>query len=551
MEQNKQSIVPIVERCIRENWERPALSNFRGVSFLYKDVARKIAKLHILYREAGIVPGDKIAVCGRNSAQWCVAMLSIVTYGCVAVPILPDFKPDSLHHLVNHSDARFFMADNSIWENLDPVMMPGLIGVLRLGDFSVILSRSEKLSYTRAHLNELFGRMYPDRFTPDDVNYCRPDSCDLMLINYTSGSTGFSKGVMLSHRVLWSNVVFSTDALPHLDAGDPVVSVLPLAHMYGLTTEFFFPICRGCHITFLTRTPAPRIIMEAMGEIKPRLVTTVPLVLEKMIRATVLPLMERPIMRLLLHLPFIDSRVQARFRSILIDAFGGNLEEIMIGGAALNREVEEFLAKIHFPYSNGYGMTECGPFIAYAPTAQARVGSCGFAAHRMELRIDSPDPANIPGVLWVRGDNVMDGYYKNPEATTAVFKDGWMSTGDVCTTDADGYFYIKGRSKTMILGPSGQNIYPEEIESLLNAMPYVGESLVISDDGKLVALIYADPENKDYAAMSPEEKEKAMDDNIAKLNSQMPAYSKIASRRMMDKEFEKTPKRSIKRYLYQ
>ena len=550
MEQNKQSIVPLVEECIRNNWERPALSNFRGVTYLYKDVARKIGKLHILYERIGLKPGDKIAVCGRNSAQWCVAMLSVVTYGCVAVPILPDFKPDSLHHLVNHSDARLFMADNSIWENLDPVMMPGLIGALRLADFSMLLSRSEDLSYTRAHLNELFGRRYPERFTPDDVTYCRPDSTDLMLINYTSGSTGFSKGVMLSHRVLWSNVVFATDTLPRLDAGDPVVSVLPLAHMYGLTTEFFFPICRGCHITFLTRTPAPRIIMEAMGEIKPRLVTTVPLVLEKMIRATVLPLMERPLMRMLLRLPIIDSRLLARVRGVLIDAFGGNLEEIMIGGAALNREVEEFLADIHFPYSNGYGMTECGPFIAYAPTAQARVGSCGFAAHRMELKIDSPDPANIPGVLWVRGDNVMDGYYKNPEATAQVIRDGWMSTGDVCTLSDEGYLYIRGRDKNMILGPNGQNIYPEEIESKLNNLPCVAESLIIEDNKQLVALVYPDMGVARQQGLDEAGILELMRENIKTLNSELPNYSRISDVRIYQEEFEKTAKRSIKRYLY-
>lgn len=551
MEDNSQSIIPFIEQCIRDNWERPALSNYHAATFQYRDLARKIAKLHILYEKAGLVPGDRIAVCGRNSAQWCVALLSVVTYGCVGVPILQDFKPDSLHHLVNHSEARMLLADNSVWENLDPNMMPGLVGALRIADFSELFSRSDALDVARAHLNELFGHRYPERFTPDDVTYRRAKGSDLMLINYTSGSTGFSKGVMLSHRVLWSNVVFASDTLPRLQAGDPVVSILPLAHMYGLTVELFFPICRGCHITFLTRTPAPRIIMEAMGEIRPRMVTTVPLVLEKMIRATVLPMLERPFMRMLLHLPGIPAKFTARVRTVLMEAFGGRIEEVMIGGAALNREVEEFLAKIHFPYSNGYGMTECGPFIAYAPTAEARVASCGRAVPRMELRIDSPDPVRVPGVLWVRGDNLMDGYYKNPDATASVMRDGWMNTGDICSLDDDGYLYIRGRDKNMILGPNGQNIYPEEIESKLNNMPCVAESLVVESDRKLIALVYPDfsaarLQNLDEAGILA-----VMRENISTLNGELPNYSRIADVRIYQEEFEKTAKRSIKRYLYQ
>lgn len=550
MEDNPRSIIPLIEQCIRDNWERPALSNFHGITLRYSDVARKIAKLHILYKKSGLKPGDRIAVCGRNSAQWCVALLSAVTYGCTCVPILQDFKPDSIHHLVNHSEARMLLADNSVWENLDPVQMPALAGALRIADFSILLSRSDAFAEARAHLNELFGRLYPERFAPSDVRYCRPDASDLMLINYTSGSTGFSKGVMLSHRSLWSNVMFAADTLPRLEAGDRFVSILPLAHMYGLTVEFLYPVCRGCHITFLTRTPAPRIIMEAMGEIRPRFVATVPLVLEKMIRATVLPLMERPLMRMMLHLPIIDAKMMARVRSVLVDAFGGRIEEVMVGGAAINREAEEFLAKIHFPYSNVYGMTECGPFISYVPTAEARVAACGCAAHRMELRIDSPDPAAVPGVLWVKGDNLMDGYFKNPEATAAIMRDGWMNTGDICTLDADGYLYIRGRDKNMILGPNGQNIYPEEIESKLNNMPCVSESLVVEKDRKLVALVYPDfvaarLQNLDEAGILA-----VMRENIKTLNNELPKYSCISDVQIYQEEFEKTAKRSIKRYLY-
>lgn len=550
MKEEKESLIPLIERSIRDNWERPALTNFRGVTLQYRDVARKVAKLHLLYEHTGLQPGERIAICGRNSAQWAVAMISVVTYGCVAVPILPDFKPDSIHHLVNHSDSRFMLADNSIWENLDPEQMPDLVGALRLGDFSLLLSRSDELGGARSRLNELFGCRYPERFSPDDVCYVRPAASDMMLINYTSGSTGFSKGVVLPQRSLLSNVEFCQQTIGWLRPGDPMVSVLPLGHMYGLTVELFYPVCTGCHITFLTRTPAPRVIMEAMADIQPRLVTTVPLVLEKIIRARVLPLFEKRLMRLLLRTPGLNTRLMARARAELELAFGGKVREVMIGGAPLNREIEEFLDKIHFPYANGYGMTECGPFIAYMSSRNSRVASCGRPVTRMEARVDSPDPAREAGVLWVRGANLMDGYFKNPEATAAVMRDGWMSTGDIANIDADGFIYLRGRDKNMILGANGQNIYPEEIESKLNNMPYVAESIVIDRGGKLVALIYPDLDAARVQGLGPQQLQEAMRDNITVLNAELPRYSQISDFNIYQEEFEKTAKRSIKRYLY-
>ncbi|MDE6486856.1 MAG: AMP-binding protein [Muribaculaceae bacterium] len=550
MKEEKESLIPIIEQSIRDNWERPALTNFRGVTFQYRDLARKVAKLHLLYEHAGLQPGERIAICGRNSAQWAVAMISVVTYGCVAVPILPDFKPDSIHHLVNHSDARFMFADNSIWENLDPEQLPDLVGVLRLGDFSLLLSRSDELGGARSRLNELFGCRYPERFTPDDVCYVRPAAPDMMLINYTSGSTGFSKGVVLPHRSLLGNVEFCQHTIGWLEPGDRMVSVLPLGHMYGLAIELFYPICTGCHVTFLTRTPAPRVIMEAMADIQPKLVTTVPLVLEKIIRSRVLPLFEKRLMRLLLRTPGLNARLMARARAELERAFGANVREVIIGGAPLNREIEEFLDKIQFPYANVYGMTECGPFISYMSSRNSRVASCGLPVPGMEVRVDSPDPAAEPGVLWVRGKHMMDGYFKNREATEAVMRDGWMSTGDIANIDAEGFVYIRGRNKNMILGANGQNIYPEEIESKLNNMPYVAESIVIDRGGKLVALIYPDLDAARVQSLGQQQLQQTLRENITVLNAELPRYSQISDFNIYQEEFEKTAKRSIKRYLY-
>lgn len=538
--------------AIRKYWELPSFTDLGGITLSYKDVARKIAKLHILFKEIGIEPGDKVALCGKNSSIWCVAYIGTLTYGAVIVPILPDFKSDNVQHLINHSDAKLAILDDAKWEELNPDAMTRLIGVLSLKDFSLLHSNDDKLVNARAHLNELFGKMYPDRFTPEDVNYYADSRDELCMISYTSGSTGFSKGVMLPYRSLWSNVKFCLENLP-TDPGDGVVCMLPLAHMYGLTIDMLRPFVSGNHINILTRTPSPRIIMDAFAKIRPRYIITVPLIIEKIIKTRVFPMLDKPLMKLLMKVPFVDDHLLHKILSSLRDTFGGNLQEIVIGGAGLNREVEEFLRKCGFPYTVGYGMTECAPLISYASAKTNRLGSCGRIVDRVEARIDSPDPATIPGVLYVKGDNVMLGYYKNPEATEAVFdKDGWMTTGDICNLDHEGYLYIRGRDKNMILGASGQNIYPEEIEDKLNNLPYVAESLVIDGgNGKLVALIYPDIENAAAQGLTQQDIETVMNDNIKTLNSNLPAYSQIQRIKLYDEEFEKTPKRSIKRYLYQ
>lgn len=540
-----------ISDAVRENWENLALTDFDGSSFQYRDVARKIAKLHILFDHIGIKSGDKIALCGRNSAQWAIAFLASVTYGAVAVPILHDFKADNIHHLVNHSEARLLFTDAAVWENLDPDAVSNLEGVLLISDYSLLLSRNPKLDTTRHHLNQLFGEKYPERFTPDDISYFIPESDRLAVINYTSGSTGLSKGVMLSYGNLWSNLQFCIDGLKFLDPGDGLVCMLPLAHMFGLMVELLHPFAKGCHISFLTRTPSPHVIMNAFERVKPKLIVTVPLIIEKIIRTKVFPMLEKPLMKVLLNLPIIDGKLLSQIKSKLTDVFGGNLQEIIIGGAGLNADVEKFLRRIHFPFTVGYGMTECGPLIAYSPWNIQRPASCGQIVDRMSMRIDSPDPEKQPGVLWVKGDNVMQGYFKNPEATESTIVDGWLNTGDICTADADGFLYIRGRDKNMILGPSGQNIYPEEIEMQLNAMPYVSESLIIERDGKLIALIYPDVDNAKRQQLGDKELADIMQQNIKALNPSLPAYSQIADLKIMTEEFEKTPKRSIKRYLYQ
>ncbi|MDE6321610.1 MAG: AMP-binding protein, partial [Muribaculaceae bacterium] len=442
-------------------------------------------------------------------------------------------------------------ADNGIWENLDPQKIPNILGALQIGDFSLLFSRSEELTNTRAHLNEIFGQRYPERFTPDSLKFYDDKPEELVLINYTSGSTGFSKGVMLPYRVLLSNVRFCLDNIPYLNPGDGIVSMLPMAHMYGLTIEIMFPLVVGCHIYFLTRVPSPKVIMDAFAQVKPKLIITVPLIIEKIIKTKVFPLLEKPLMKLLLHLPFVDDRLLHRIKEQLTVTFGGQVREVIIGGAALNKEVENFLRRIGFPFTVGYGMTECGPLIAYASAATSRTLSCGRVVDRMKIKVDSPDPFTVPGVLWVKGDNVMHGYYKNPEATESAMADGWLNTGDICTIDADNYIYLRGRDKNMILGPSGQNIYPEEIEQKLNNMPYVNESIVIAEDGDLVALIYPDFENADEQGIDEKALDQLMSENITNLNRELPAYSLVKRFRIYHEEFEKTPKRSIKRYLYQ
>ncbi len=545
------SLNAYIGQSIRNNWNLPALSDFDGPTFTYRDVARKVAKLHILFRSAGLQPGDKIALCGRNSAHWSIAAIASLTYGTVAVPILHEFKTDTVHHLVNHCEAKLLFTDSQTWENLDRDHIPNVYGVVQISSYSLLFSRNAKLTEAREKLNKLFGEAYPERFSPEDISYPDFESSQLAVINYTSGSTGFSKGVMLSYENLWSNIQFSIDGITFLGAGDGMISMLPLAHMFGLSFEMLHPFVKGCNIHFLTKTPSPRIIMDAFAKVHPKLIITVPLVIEKIIRTRVFPMLEKPMMKLLMALPIVDHKLLEKIKVKLTETFGGQLQEMVIGGAPLNKDVEEFLRKIDFPYTVGYGMTECGPLISYANWDKNRMTSCGEVVHRMETRIDSPDPTNVPGVLYVRGANVMQGYFKNEEETSAVLRDGWLRTGDIAQMDEDGFLYIRGRDKNMILGASGQNIYPEEIEQVLNSMPYVAESLIVSRDGKLFALIHHDIDNARQQGLTDEQIKRQMDENISKLNETQPAFSQVAGYKLFQEEFEKTPKRSIKRYLYQ
>lgn len=549
---NNKSFNKYIERAIKENWERIALSDFDGVSYHYKDIARKIAKIHLLLESAGIEKGDKVAICGKNSAHWAVAFFAAITYGAVPVPILHEFKADNIHHIVNHSEAKLLFVGDGVWENLNGSLMKNLRGIFLLNDFSLLQSESERLIDMRNRLNEYFGRKYPSRFTPEAVSYYEDSPEELAVINYTSGSTGFSKGVMLPYRSLWSNVEFCLEHLPFLKAGDGIVCMLPMAHMYGMVIEMIHPFAKGCHLHFLTRVPSPKIIMDAFATVKPKLIIAVPLIIEKIIKTKVFPLLDKPLMKLMLKVPFLDNQLLTKINDRLSETFGGNLVQMIIGGAALNREVELFLRRIGFPLTVGYGMTECGPLISYAPWDETRIGSCGQIVDRMEGRVDSPDPVHIVGELQVKGANTMLGYYKNDEATQAIFTpDGWMKTGDLCTIDEDGFVYLRGRNKNMILGPSGQNIYPEEIEDRLNNMPYVCESLIVEQEGKLVALVYPDIENAQRSNLAGHALEAQMEEDIAALNKELPAYSQISRLKIYYEEFEKTPKRSIKRYLYQ
>lgn len=546
------SINHYISESIKKNWEELAFTDFNGVTLQYRDVARKIAKLHILFEQCGIVKGDKIATCGKNSTQLSVTIIAALTYGAVPVPILHEFKPDNIHHLVNHSESKILFTDKSIWENLDFSSMPDLAGAVQVSDYSLLNSRSEQLVAARKTLNELFGRKYPERFTQDDVKYYEPGPEDLALINYTSGSTGFSKGVMLPHRALWSNVKFCIENLHILEAGDGIICMLPLAHMFGLVIEMLHPFALGCHMYFLTRVPSPKVIMDAFAHVKPKVIISVPLILEKIIKTKVFPLLEKPVMSMLLKVPFVDDYLLSKIKDKLEATFGGNLKQIIIGGAALNKEVADFLKRINFPVTVGYGMTECGPLISYAPWNVNPVGACGKIVERMEGKIvNTKENEHAAGELWVRGDNVMLGYYKNEDATAAVMKDGWLNTGDLCEIDEEGFLRLRGRSKTMILGPSGQNIYPEEIEQKINNLPYVCESLVVEEGGKLIALIYPDIENGAKQGMDFDALGKLMEENIAALNKDLPAYSRISGVKTQAEEFEKTPKRSIKRFLYQ
>ena len=550
MEQ-EQGFIDYIEQSIIKNWDRNALTDYKGITLQYKDVARKIAKFHIVLESAGIRPGDKIAVCGRNSAHWAVAFLATVTYGAVIVPILHEFKADNIHNIVNHSEAKLLFVGDQVWENLNEAAMTILEGIILMTDFSILISRTEKLDYAREHLNELFGKKYPKNFRKEHIEYHKDQPEELAVINYTSGTTSYSKGVMLPYRSLWSNTAFAFEVLP-LKAGDKIISMLPMAHMYGLAFEFLYEFSAGCQIYFLTRMPSPKIIFQAFSEVKPHLVVAVPLIIEKIIKKNVLPKLETPTMKLLLKVPIINDKIKTTVREGVVSAFGGRFAEVIVGGAAFNQEVEQFLRMIEFPYTVGYGMTECGPIICYEDWSRFKPGSCGKAVPRMEVKILSPDPENIAGEIVCRGPNVMLGYYKNEEATReAIDADGWLHTGDLALMDAEGNVTIKGRSKNMLLGASGQNIYPEEIEDKLNNLPYVAESIIVQQNEKLVGLVYPDFDDAFAHGLTTTDIERVMEENRVALNAELPAYSQIFKMKIYPEEFEKTPKRSIKRFLYQ
>lgn len=553
MKDKQESLNHLIEQSIKKNWESMALSDMGGINYQYKDVAETIAKLHIMFKAAGVKKGDRVAICGKNSSNWVVILLACLTYGAVAVPILHEFKPDTVSHLLTHSGAHLLFVDAAIWENLDEHSLPDLVAAIYISEFGMPLSRSEKLTETRNNLNEYFGKEFPYEFTRDSISYPDFDPEQLAVINYTSGSTGMSKGVMLPYRSLWSNIRYCLDNIDYLHAGDGIVNMLPLAHLYGMTIESLHPFCQGCHLNFLTKLPSPKVILKAFADVRPKLIITVPLIIEKIIRTKVFPLLDKPMMKILLKIPYVDDRLLAKIRENLLQAFGGNVKEIIIGGAPLNPDVEKFLYRIEFPVTVGYGMTECGPLLTYAPASESKPHTVGRLMDRMECKIDSPDPSHIPGNIWVKGMNVMQGYYKNKKATEEVMPDnsGWMNTGDMGIIDEDGFITIMGRSKTMILGPSGQNIYPEEIEAKLNNLPYVAESLIIDNKGELEALVYPEMELLEKEGYDREKIEKLMEDNLVSLNQELPAYSKVKKLKIMDEEFEKTPKRSIKRFLYQ
>ncbi|MBF1432345.1 MAG: AMP-binding protein [Prevotella nanceiensis] len=543
----------LIEQSIIKNWELDALTDYKGATLQYRDVARKIEKLHIIFQNSGIDKGDKIAICGRNSSNWAVVFLATLTYGAVAVPILHEFMPDQVHNIVNHSEAKLLFVGDMVAPTIQEEEMPHLEGILFIPDFSVLVSRSEKLTYTREHLNEIFGHKYPKYFRQEHVNYYKEESPEeLLLINYTSGTTGFSKGVMIPARALWSNYDFATGVLgDKVSRGDNIISILPMAHMYGMMFEFLFEFLIGCHIYFLTRIPSPAIIAQAFAEVKPAVIIAVPLVIEKIIRKKVFPKIQNNLMKLLLNMPVVSKKVNQKICEEVKNAFGGRFYEIIVGGAAFNQEIEHFLHKINFPYTVGYGTTECAPIIAYSDYNDFVPGSCGKAVVHMQVEIESSDPQNIPGEIIVKGLNVMLGYYKNEEATKQVLdSNGWYHTGDLGIMDKDGNIFIKGRSKNMLLGSNGQNIYPEEIEDKLNSLALVGESIVLQREEKLIALVHPDMEEAESMGFSIDDIQKVMTQNLQTLNEMMPGYSKVSEIILHEEEFEKTPKKSIKRYLY-
>ena len=546
------SVNKIYQEAFRKNWDRPAISNYQGITLHYRDVARRIEKMHIMFAECGLQKGDKVALCSRNQANWAVAFLSTMTYGAVPVPLLHEFKSTNIHHLVNHSEAKILFVDEVIWEGLSETEMPDLHAIIQVNTFKLLYAKDENIIQAREHLNELFGRKYPNAFTSDDLNYYEDSADELAIINYTSGTSGFSKGVMLPYRAVYSNIEFARTVLPGLDNTKSVVSMLPSAHMYGLMFELLYELSVGAHVHFLSRVPSPKIIMQALAEVKPYIIIAVPLVIEKIYKNKVKPILEKEGIRVLMKLPVLNQVVMNKIRTELVNAFGGEFHEVIIGGAAFNKEVESFFKKMNFPFTVGYGMTECAPIISYDDWAVEKLYSCGKAAPNMEIRIASADPVNVPGEIQVKGANVFLGYYKNEEATNEVItEDGWFRTGDMGVMDADGSLFIKGRTKCMILGPSGQNIYPEEVETVINSQPCVIDSLVVEDDGGLTALIYPEFQQGARDGMRHDDFVKYIEGTLPELNKDLPNYAKLKKIEVMPEDFERTPKKSIKRYLYQ
>lgn len=543
-----------VQKSIIDHWDLDALTDFKGQTLQYHDVARKIEKLHILFENSGVQKGDKIALAGRNCANWAVVFLATLTYGAVAVPVLHEFTTDQMHNIVNHSEAKLLFVGDVVATTIDATKMPHLEGIIYIPDYSLVLSRTDKLTYAREHLNEIFGKKYPKYFRREHINYYIEQNPDeLALINYTSGTTGFSKGVMIPYRALWSNLDFAVGVLgPHVSPGAHIISILPMAHMYGMAFEFIFEFCSGCHIYYLNRIPSPAIIAQAFTEIKPKVIIAVPLVIEKIIRKRVFPKIQNNKMRLLLNMPVINKKINQKIKEQVAAAFGGEFYEIIIGGAAFNREVEAFLTRIGLPFTVGYGATECAPIITYADYNDFVPTSCGKAVVHMEVKINSSDPQNVPGEILARGLNVMLGYYKNEEATReALDEEGWYHTGDLGLMDENGNVFIKGRSKNMLLGSNGQNIYPEEIEDKLNSMTLVTESVVVQDGEKLVGLVFPDFDEANNLGLNNEDLANLMEQNRLELNAILPAYCKLSSIEIHAEEFEKTPKKSIKRFKYQ
>ena len=545
------SVNKMLESSFKKNWDRPALSNYQGVTLSYGEVASRIVKLHIAFEQCGLQRGDKVAICSKNQANWGVSFLAAITYGAIPVPILHEFKPGNIHYLVNHSEAKVLFVDETIWESLSPDEMPELRVIVQVNTFKFLYASSDEYYEVRAHLNESFGKKYPESFGPEHLNYYEDSADELAVINYTSGSSGFSKGVMIPYRAIYSNIMFATEhaELP-LKAGSQVVSMLPAAHMYGFAFEFIFEMTIGMHVHYLTRLPSPKIIMQAMAEIQPDIIIAVPLIIEKVYKSKLKPLLDKN--RVFMSIPLIDKFILGKMRTELIKSFGGKFDEIILGGAAFNPEIEAFFKKINFPYTVGYGMTECAPIISYAHWDKAKLYSCGKPAPWMQIRIDSEDPHNISGEVQVYGPNVMLGYYKNEEATANSFTDdGWFRTGDMGVIDEDGFLFLRGRSKCMILGPSGQNIYPEELEAVVNNVTYVSDSLVIDDHGTITALIYPDYPSAGVDGVSKDQIEARILAALPEINKELPKYAQIKKIEFMPEDFERTPKKSIKRYLYQ